>query len=186
MKRHTKIVLGGIAASFLIVAGTVYAVGAPTVAGHAARLVGPGVAYAAGEKHGWRHGRDGGFRHGRGGGMRHGGLARICGENRGEHLETMIEFADAFLKLEPSQTQAWNGLTAALRAGSNSIGETCATLNSAEMPVKAPEKLAAVETIATAGLNILREVRPAFETFYATLDDKQKAALDGLFNRHRR
>lgn len=173
MKRHTKIVFGWIAAVLLIVAATLYVVGAPTVAGHAARLVGPGVAYAAGRSHGWRRG------HGR-------GLARICGEHRDERLETMVEFADAFLKLEPSQTQAWNGLTAALRAGSARIGETCATLNAGDWPTKAPEKLVAVETIAAAGLGILRDVRPAFDAFYATLDDKQKAALDGLFDRHRR
>lgn len=175
MKRRTKIVLGGLTAAVLLAGTAVYSIGVPTVAGHAAALVGPRMAFAAGEHRGWRQGR-------------HRGFTRICGEQRDERLDDAIEFADAFLRLEPAQTQAWNGLTAALRAGSARIGETCDTVKAGEWPAKAPEKLALAETITTTGLDILREVRPAFDAFYATLDDKQKAALDGLLDRrgHRR
>lgn len=174
MKRRTKYILGGIGAAVLLAGVTVYSVGVPTVAGHAASLVGPKTALAAsGHYRGWGHRRGRGF-------------GRICSEQRGERLENAIEFADAFLKLEAGQTDAWNKLTTSLRAGSTRVGQACETLKADGWPDKAPEKLAAVETVMTAGLDIVKEVRPSFDAFYATLDDKQKAALDGLLDRHRR
>lgn len=171
MKRPLKFALGGIAGTMLVAAATVYGAGAPTVAGYAARLLGPGVAHAAGMERGWRgHGR---------------GFDRICSDQRNERLESMIQFADAFLKLEPNQTKAWNDLTAALRAGSAKIGETCASMTKNSAPATAPEKLAALETVMTTGVGILHDVRPAFDAFYSTLDTKQKAAIDGLLAHHR-
>jgi hypothetical protein len=43
-----------------------------------------------------------------------------------------------------------------------------------------------VELIFSTGLDIVQEVRPAFEQFYAVLDDDQRAALDKLASRHHR
>lgn len=173
MQRRTKFILGGISGALLLAGATVYSVGVPTVAGHAASLIGPKAAMAASGHRGWGRGRGRGF-------------ARICGDQRNERLEDGIEFADAFLKLEAGQTEAWNKLTASLRAGSARVGQACDSLKAEGWPEKAPEKLAVAETVMTAGLDIVKEVRPSFEAFYATLDDKQKAALDGLLDRHRR
>lgn len=174
MQRRTKFILGGISGALLLAGATVYSVGVPTVAGHAASLIGPKAALAASGHHrGWGQGRGRGF-------------ARICSDQRSERLENAIEFADAFLKLEAGQTEAWTKLTASLRAGSARVGKACDTLKTEGWPDKAPGKLAAVETVMTAGLDIVKEVRPSFDAFYATLDDKQKAAIDGLLDRHRR
>ena len=174
MKRKTKFILGGVGGALLLAGVTVYSIGVPTVAGHAASLVGPRAALAASAHYrGWGHHRGRGF-------------DRICSDQRAERLENGIEFADAFLRLEPSQTEAWNKLTASLRAGSDRVGKACETLQSGGWPEKAPEKLAALETVMTAGLDIVKEVRPSFDAFYATLDDKQKAALDSVLERHRR
>jgi hypothetical protein len=46
--------------------------------------------------------------------------------------------------------------------------------------------LARVELMLSTGLDIIEGVRPAFEQFYAVLDDDQKAALDKLVSRHHR
>jgi len=174
MKRGIKYVLGGATAAALLVGGTVYSVGVPAVAGHAARVFGPGVAFAAEGPRDWgRH------RHGR-------GFDRICSDQRDARLSDALEFADAFLRIEPNQQAAWANLTAALKAGSARVGEACSAVQANGFPETAPEKLAAVETAATAGLDIIHGIRPAFDQFYATLDDKQKAALDRLFERHRR
>lgn len=172
MRRRTGVVLGGVAATVLLAAGAVHSVGVPTVAGHAASIFGPGVALAAAGRRGWGHG------HGR-------GIARICGDQRDERLGDALEFADAFLRIEPNQTEAWSRLTAALKSGSARVGEACRSLETDGWPAQAPEKLATLETVMAAGLDIVREVRPAFDQFYATLDDRQKEALDGLFDRRR-
>ena len=52
--------------------------------------------------------------------------------------------------------------------------------------VKALERLAGLETMLSAGLEAVREVRPNFDAFYATLNDKQKTALDRLIDRRGR
>ena len=174
MKRKTKYILGGIGGALMLAGATVYTVGVPTVAGHAASLIGPKTAMAAsGHYRSWGHKRGRGF-------------GRICSDQRNERLEDAIEFADAFLKLEGPQTEAWNKLTTSLRSGSARVGQACETLKTEGWPEKAPQKLATLETVMIAGLDIVKEVRPSFDAFYGTLDDKQKAALDSLMERHRR
>lgn len=173
MKRRTAIILGVTAAILVGGAATVYSVGPYRAAGYAAHMVGPSPAFAHGRQ-GWRrHGGRSGFVH-------------ICGEQRDQRLDNAIEFADAFLKLEGPQTEAWNKLTAAMRAGSARVGEACQSISTNGSADSAPAKLAALETVTIAAADIVREVRPAFDVFYETLDDKQRAALDGLLNRHHR
>ena len=44
-------------------------------------------------------------------------------------------------------------------------------------------KFARMETMLTAGLEVVKTVRPAFDKLYATLDEKQQAALDKMISR---
>jgi hypothetical protein len=119
--------------------------------------------------------------HGRGHG--HGrGMAMLCSDRRDRKLEKGLAFVEGFVNFTPEQTTAWTELSETVRAGSATIGEKCATLEKAEMPVSAPERMAHFEAIATTGLAILKRVRPAFDRFYATLSDKQKKALDNLIS----
>lgn len=124
-------------------------------------------------------------RHGRGHGTGH-GLARLCGERRDERLQDMVTFVESFVDFTPDQAQAWNGLTAALGDGSTRVGAACSELEAAGHPESAPEKLARIEVMLEAGLESLRDVRPAFEGFYATLDAEQKQAIDRLAAHRRR
>ena len=56
----------------------------------------------------------------------------------------------------------------------------------ADGPRHAPDELARMETMLTTKLDVLKKVRPAFEAFYGTLDERKREALDTLFSRHRR
>jgi hypothetical protein len=125
----------------------------------------------------WRHGW-------RGGG--HGRFAElVCSDARYEMLEDRLAFAESFVDFTPEQEPAWQQLTAAIRAGSAKVGEACTEFESLDTPATAPARLARVELMLSTGLDIVEGVRPAFEQFYAVLDDDQKAALDRLATHHR-
>lgn len=130
-------------------------------------------------------GGHGGGHHGRGmmGGM--GPLGHLCGPNRVERLEDAISFVNTFIKLTPEQTTAWNTLAETLRSAATKVGTTCDQMREAGRPATPPDHLARMETMLTTGLDVLREVRPAFDAFYATLDDNQKQVLNELLERGR-
>ena len=129
-------------------------------------------------------GEDGGRHFGRHGpGHR---LARLCGERRDARLQDMVAFVESFVDFTPEQAAAWSGLTAALGDGSTRIGAACSELEAAGRPESAPGKLARLEVMLEAGLETVREVRPAFDGFYATLDAEQKQAIDRLAAHRRR
>jgi LTXXQ motif family protein len=125
---------------------------------------------------GWRHGWHGG---GRGRFAEH-----VCSDARDEILEERLAFVESFVDFTDEQEPAWQQLTAAIRAGSAKVGEACAELEAPDTTATA--HFARVELILSTGLDIVQEVRPAFEQFYAVLDDDQKAALDKVASRHHR
>jgi hypothetical protein len=125
---------------------------------------------------GWRHGWHGGG---------HGRFAEfVCSDTRDEILEDRVAFVESFVDFTDEQEPAWQQLAAAIRAGSAKVGEACAELEAPDPT--APAHLARVELILRTGLDIVQQVRPAFEEFYAVLDDNQKTALDKLVSRHHR
>ena len=113
------------------------------------------------------------------------GAKMICSERRAEKLDDAIGFIEAFFSFNDTQKTEWDKLAAALRQGSDTIGRHCETIEAKNKDASAPDKLARVETMLTAGLEIVQNVRPAFDGFYASLDEKQQAALDKLVQRHR-
>ena len=122
-------------------------------------------------------------RHGHGGGHK---LMRLCSERRDERLADLVAFVESFVDFTPEQTGAWTGLTAALDSGSARIDTACGELRTAGRPETAPDKLARFEVLLGAGLDAVREIRPAFEGFYAVLDAEQKDAIDRLAMHRRR
>jgi LTXXQ motif family protein len=132
----------------------------------------PGQFTLAGWHHGWHGGGRGRF------------AEHVCSDVRDEILEERLAFVESFVDFTDEQEPAWQQLTAAIRAGSAKVGEACAELEAPD--TTAPAHLARVELIFSTGLEIVQEVRPAFEQFYAVLDDDQKAALDKLVSRHHR
>ena len=111
---------------------------------------------------GWRHGWHGGG---------HGRFAEhVCSDARDEILEERLAFVESFVDFTDE------------RAGSAKVGEACAELEAPDPTALA--HLARVELLLSTGLDIVEGVRPAFEQFYAVLDDDQKAALAKLVSRH--
>lgn len=120
-----------------------------------------------------------GYRHGRGGMER-----KLCSDARGEHIEAAITFAETFMAFTPEQRTAWDRLTGAVRAGSEKVGETCAETEALRAEKTLPAKLAIAEAATKTAAAVLSDVRPAFDGWYATLNDEQRQALDGLM-KHR-
>jgi hypothetical protein len=134
----------------------------------------PGQFMLAGWHHSW---------HGRG----HGRFAEhVCSDARDEILEERLAFVESFVDFTDEQQPAWQQLNAAIRTGSARVGEACAELEALDARANAPARLERVELMLSTGLGIVQEVRPAFEQFYAVLDDDQKAALDKVASRHHR
>lgn len=125
--------------------------------------------------HGWGHG---GGRGGR-------GLAHLCGPVRGEKVEHAISFVDNFMTFTSPQQQAWEGLAGALRAADDRVGLACEGIKDGKPPQSATAKLAMAERFLSAGLDVVQQVRPAFDRFYGTLSDKQQKSLDDLLSRRR-
>jgi hypothetical protein len=130
--------------------------------------------FLSGGHHGWRH---------RGGGNR---IAMLCGPMRSEKVEHGIEFVESFMNFTTPQQQAWDSLASAIRAGDNSVGKACTDLKNEGKPKSATDKLALAETMLSTGLEVVTKVRPAFDTFYGTLNGKQQKALDNLMSRRHR
>ena len=68
---------------------------------------------------------DEGRRHARSGSAM---MSRLCDPRRDAVLSGGIAYVEASLKLTPEQTAVWQGLTAKINAGSEKIGENCASL----------------------------------------------------------
>ncbi len=173
MKRNRLLVLGFITALGVgVAAGGLRALETQAASAPSDPVAGAAMFGAKGQTWG---------RHGHGG---RGGHA--CATSRGEHLERMIIFVEGFADFTPDQQGAWQDLTEALRGGRQQMREVCDELRQADGPRHAPDKLARMETMLTMKLDVLKKVRPAFEAFYGTLDERKREALDTLFSRHRR
>lgn len=123
--------------------------------------------------HGWREGR-----HQRMHQM-------ICSDFRDDKINRVVEFIESFVDFTPPQAEAWTRLTTAVRSGSDRVGQACQDETLAQRPETSAAKLGRAEKLLTIGLDILKEVRPAYDEFYATLDERQKKAVDQMFRRYR-
>ena len=112
-------------------------------------------------------------------------FSHLCSEHRDKRIGRAVSFVEAFVDFTPEQDQAWDRLTATVRQSSAAIGESCSQLTDGDGPTGLPQRLARLETMMTVGLEVIHTIRPAFDTFYATLDERQKQAIDQLMS-HRR
>jgi len=132
--------------------------------------------YGHGDGHeysrGWHHGD----RHGPG---------AMCGRS-GRMVERMERLV-GIMGLTDAQQAAWRDLSTTARTAADRLEATCKQAkDDGDAKATAPERLARMEAMTAAGLDALREVRPRFDAFYATLSDAQKQALDEMGPRHRR
>ena len=127
-----------------------------------------------------QHFRVGGHAQGWSHGGRGHGLAMICSDRRDQRVDRAVALIESFVDFTPAQTAAWDALTTAARDSSQTIGRACEGLGEPAEQRTAPERLERLERLMTTGLDVVKRVRPAFDGFYGTLTDQQKAALDAL------
>ena len=164
-------------ANKFVVAGLAGMVGLSAVAG-VLSVASPAAAQGHGRM-GWHaHGEDWGDR--RGPRM---GPAALCGPEREERLSRMVEMIEGFANFSPEQQPAWEQLRDAVSAAGAKLGPACDAMRDSRDGTP-PERLASMETMLSAGLDAMREIRPKFDAFYATLNDKQKRAIDRLVEGH--
>ncbi len=101
-----------------------------------------------------------------------------------DQVERVIGYARSHLRIAPDQIEAWEKFVDAVRAGAQGVQSArVATPIPGDIPV-APARLAHMATVAAAGADALRRVRPAFESLYAALDREQRSVLERLTGRN--
>lgn len=108
--------------------------------------------------------------------------AALCHPHRDALLAGVIAYGEKRLDITPAQSEAWNRLTTALRAGGTRAEQSCAAARPEDRPANSTERLARMETRMGDGLAIVQTIRPAYEAFYATLSDAQKKTLEDMLS----
>ncbi len=103
----------------------------------------------------------------------------FCAPDRNERLGRVVEMVEGFANFSPEQEPAWTQLRDAVRDASARLQPACDAMRDSRDGTP-PERLAAMETALSTGLDAMREVRPKFDAFYSVLNDKQKRAIDRL------
>lgn len=137
------------------------------------------LALASGAANGQPAGGSGGFGWGPGmmmgpGMMGMGGFGFMCNPRSAGFAEWRMEEIEAAVR----PTEAQRAALGELRAASTKAAETIAASCPASLPAKSTERLELMERRLESMLQAVKIVRPAFDSFYALLDDRQKARLD--------
>jgi hypothetical protein len=133
----------------------------------------------------WSYGYDSPHGYGGHGGYGHAGFdGPPCG--RGAYLvERMDRFMGRYLDLTEDQEAAWKAVVQTADAARDKVEDACGDRD--DWKGTAPERLARMEAMMSAGAEALHDVRPKFDAFYATLTDRQKQQLDDVMvHRHGR
>ncbi len=157
-------------------------IGGATAASAFAGLVAIGLSFGPGQP-AWAYGA---WSHGAADGPGFGGLCHV-GIEHGmleEHTQETSERIEAELSLNPQQSTALGEVKARLGDAIGLARSLCAELGD-QPPANPPEQLARAERFMSTGLEALKIVRPAVESFYVTLDEAQRQKLEELMSEHR-
>jgi len=173
-----------ISAAAIAIAGTLLATpavaqptgpgpGNPPAAGGPASGGGPGAGPGYGPRGGWGPGMMmGPGMMGWGGGT--GGMGAICDPRGAGLAEWRMERIERLITPNEAQRAALNDL----RAASTKAAEIVAAACPREFPESATARLELMEKRLDAMQQAIKVVRPAFDAFYATLNDEQKARIN--------
>ena len=106
------------------------------------------------------------------GGM--GGFAGMCNPSGAGLAEWRMERIERLVKPTEAQRATLDGLRTASTKAAEMISAACPQ----DFPASAPARLEAMEKRMDTMLQAIKTVRPAFDAFYATLTDEQKASLN--------
>ena len=110
---------------------------------------------------------------GGGGGMA--GFGGMCNPRAAGLAEWRMERIERAVKPNESQRAALDALKTASTKAAEMISAACPQ----DIPASAPARLEAMEKRMDSMLQAIKTVRPAFDAFFATLTDEQKAKLNG-------
>jgi hypothetical protein len=102
------------------------------------------------------------------------GFGFLCNPRMAGFAEWRITQFEGALKPTDAQKSLLNDLKTASAKAADIITKDCPTT----LPSKPTERLALAEKRLDAMQQAIKTVRPAFQAFYDSLDDKQKATLD--------
>lgn len=106
--------------------------------------------------------------------MGRGSFGFMCNPRSAGMAEWRMKRIEDTIKPNDAQKAALADLRAASEKAAAIISAAC----SAGVPEKSSERMALMEKRVEAMLQAIKTVRPAFEAFYAKLDDTQKSKLD--------
>lgn len=106
--------------------------------------------------------------------MGRGGYGFLCNPRMAGFAEWRLQQIETAVKPNDAQKKALEDLRNASSKAADMITKDCP----ATIPAKPTERLEMAEKRLEIMLQAVRTVRPAFQTFYDALDDKQKASLD--------
>ena len=103
-----------------------------------------------------------------------GGMGAMCNPRAAGLAEWRMERIERLINPTEAQRAALNEL----RAASTKAAETIAAACPREFPASASARLETMEKRLETMLTAIKTVRPAFNAFYATLNDEQKARIN--------
>ena len=103
-----------------------------------------------------------------------GGFAGMCDPRAAGLAEWRVERIERLVKPNDAQRAALNEL----RTASTKAAETIAAACPREFPASASARMELMEKRLETMLTAIKTVRPAFDAFYATLSDEQKARIN--------
>jgi hypothetical protein len=103
-----------------------------------------------------------------------GGMGMICNPRSAGLAEWRMERIERLVQPTEAQKAALNDLRAASTKAAEQIAAACPS----DFPASATARLDLMEKRMETMLTAIKTVRPAFDAFYATLSDEQKARLD--------
>lgn len=113
--------------------------------------------------------------------MGRGGFGRMCNPAAAGLAEWRVDRLEQVVKPTEAQRAKFDELKTASNKAADLMRNACAT----DFPKTAVGRMEVMEKRADTMLQAIKTVRPAMETFYATLSDEQKTRLDSNTGRSR-
>jgi hypothetical protein len=108
---------------------------------------------------------------------------RMC-ESTDARTAAILAFARTKLAITPDETASWDKFAAAVQASNEPIKQACAALPKAdrEHPPKLTDRLATMDSMLSARLAQLHQLRAAVDQLYPTLTPDQQRTADHLMH----
>ena len=105
-----------------------------------------------------------------------GNMAAVCGQQAGSFIDLPVQRIEQVVQPTAQQQTAFDDLKKAAQNAGNQLQSSCPTA----VPKSAVARLDTVDTRLNAMVDAIKSVRPNLQTFYASLNDDQKARFNTM------